>query len=57
MEEENLYREAMENIRELAEDIISECISFAETYDYEKIWVLDRFQEEFAKIRRTKKHI
>ena len=43
-----LYDIALKEVKELAVDVIEQCSYFAEKNDYEKEWVLDRFQEQFS---------
>lgn len=54
MEEELLYKLAMKEMNNLAEDVLNECIEFADNHDYDKEWVIERFQEQFQKVK-TKK--
>ena len=35
----------------LAEDAFNECIEFADSHDYDKEWVIERFQEQFQKVK------
>lgn len=39
-EEKALYDEAMKRMKELAQEVYSECCELAERYDYEKEWVI-----------------
>lgn len=48
-EEKALYDEAMKHMRELAQEVYSECCELAERYDYEKEWVVARFRECFTR--------
>lgn len=45
MEDDKLYRQALEEMKELAERVLEECCEFAEDNDYEKEWDLlyDKF--------------
>ena len=45
---DELYDIALKEVTELAVDVIEQCSYFAETNNYEKEWVLDRFQEQFS---------
>lgn len=36
MEDDKLYRQALEEMKELAERVLEECCEFAEDNDYEK---------------------
>lgn len=54
MEEELFYKLAMKKMNNLAEDVFNECIDFANSHDYDKEWVIERFQEQFQKVK-TKK--
>lgn len=51
MSENELYKKAMSEMNALANDIIEQCVDFADSNDYEKEWVLDRFQEQFSKAK------
>lgn len=48
-EEKALYDEAMKRMKELAQEVYSECCELAERYDYEKEWVILRFRECFTR--------
>lgn len=54
MEEELFYKLAMKEMNNLAEDVLNECIEFADSHDYDKEWVVDRFQEQFQKVKAKK---
>lgn len=45
---DELYDIALKEVTELAVDVIEQCFYFAEKNNYEKEWVLDRFQEQFS---------
>lgn len=49
MEDDKLYMQAMEDVKELVNTVIEQCEEFADEYYYEKHWVVDRFREEFNK--------
>lgn len=51
MRENELYKKAMSEMDDLAKDVIEQCVDFADSNDYEKEWVLDRFQEQFSKAK------
>lgn len=51
MSEDELYEKAMSEMNSLAYDVIEQCVDFADSNDYEKEWVLDRFQEQFLKAK------
>lgn len=51
MEEDELYKTAMLQMRELSCDVIDQCIEFANHNDYNTEWVLDRFQEQFFSVK------
>lgn len=48
-EEKKLYDEAMGRMKELAQEVYSECCEMAERYDYEKDWVIAGFRECFTR--------
>ena len=52
MEEQDLYDTALKEVTELAVDVIEQCVNFATRNDYEKEWVIDRFQEQFSIAKR-----
>lgn len=54
MEEELFHKLAMKEMNNLAEDVLNECIEFADSHDYDKEWVVDRFQEQFQKVKAKK---
>lgn len=49
MTDDNLYKQAMKDVKELVNTVMEQCKEFADEYDYEKFWVADRFREEFNK--------
>ena len=51
MEEDELYKTVMLQMRELSCDVIDQCIEFANHNDYDAEWVLDRFQEQFFSVK------
>lgn len=55
MDENVLYREAMNRIDELVEEVFSICDSVAEENYYERDWVLEVFREKFNKAKRKLK--
>lgn len=54
LNEDDLYKQAVKDVRELAKEVLKECAYFANKYDYEKAWVYDRFREELGKLMRDK---
>lgn len=52
MSDFNLYDQALKEVTELAVDVIEQCIEFANRNNYEKEWVIDRFQEQFSIAKR-----
>lgn len=55
MGEDDLYKQAVKDIRKLVDDVKEQCEQFAEDYQYEKAWVFDRFREELNKSIRESK--
>lgn len=51
MSEDKFYKKAMKEMDDLANDIMEQCIDFANNNDYDQEWVLDRFQEQFSKAK------
>lgn len=47
----DFYNEAIENVDKLCQSALEDCIDFADLYNYDKEWVLDRFQEQFSKLK------
>jgi len=56
MDEDDLYKQAMKDIRRLVDDAKEQCEQFAEEYNYEKDWVFSRFREELNKSIRESKY-
>ena len=52
MEDDKLYRQALEEMKELAERVLEECCEFAEDNDYEKEWVISHFISAFNKLKK-----
>ena len=52
MGEKELYDTALKEVTELAVDVIEQCFDFANRNDYDKEWVLDRFQEQFSRAKK-----
>ena len=52
MNEKEFYNKALKEITELAVDTIEQCADFADRNDYDKEWVIDRFQEQFSIAKR-----
>lgn len=48
MSEKELYNQALKEVTELAVDVIEQCFEFASKHNYDKEWVIDRFQEQFS---------
>lgn len=51
MREKEFYDTALKEVTELAVDVIEQCFDFANRNDYDKEWVLDRFQEQFSRAK------
>lgn len=51
-DESKIYKEAMERIDELVEEVIETCLEVADENHYERVWVLERFREKFNKAKR-----
>lgn len=52
-DDSKLYKEALERIDELVEEVVQTCIEVADENHYERVWVLERFREKFNKAKRT----
>ena len=52
MEDDKLYRQALEQMKELAERVLEDCFEFAEDNDYEKEWVISQFISVFNKLKK-----
>lgn len=52
MSETEIYDKALKEVTELAVDVIEQCADFADRNDYDKEWVIDRFQEQFSIAKR-----
>ena len=52
MREKEFYDTALKEVTELAVDVIEQCFDFANRNDYDKEWVLDRFQEQFSRAKK-----
>lgn len=52
MVERELYDTALKEVTELVVDVIEQCSDFANRNDYDKEWVLERFQEQFSLAKR-----
>ena len=52
MEDDKLYKQALEEMKELAERVLEECCEFAEDNDYEKEWVISHFISAFNKLKK-----
>lgn len=53
MEEKELYNEALKKVNDLIKRAIRECENVAYQYDFEKDWIIDRFSENFNKVRKS----
>ena len=51
MREKEFYDTALKEVTELAVDVIEQCFDFANRNDYDKEWVLDRYQEQFSRAK------
>lgn len=51
MNEKEFYNQAMIDMYYLCKDVILECEDFAKDKDYNVDLVLDRFQEQFSKLK------
>ncbi len=49
MSDDALYKQAVENVKNLVDYVLNEYDVFAEKYDYDREWVRDRFRTEFNK--------
>lgn len=49
MNDNELYKQAVADIKSLVADVKEQCEGFANRYDYDREWVLLRFREEFNK--------
>jgi hypothetical protein len=52
MSDDLLYKKAVKQMRQLAEDVLADVEMFADDNNYDKEWVLERFQEEFSKAKK-----
>lgn len=52
MSDDIIYKQAVKEIKNLAEHVMKDIQEFAEEHDYEKAWVVERFREEFNMIAR-----
>ena len=53
MDEKEFYNKALKEVTELAVDAIELCADFADRNDYDKEWVIDKFQEQFSIAKRN----
>ena len=53
MKEKEFYYVALKEVTELAVDVVEQCSAFADRNNYDKEWVLDRFQEQFLVAKRV----
>lgn len=54
-EDEKVYKQAMERMDELVEEVIQICIDVADENHYEREWVLERFRAKFNSAKRKKR--
>lgn len=54
-EDEKVYKQAMERMDELVEEVIQTCIDVADENHYEREWVLDRFRSKFNSAKRKER--
>jgi hypothetical protein len=55
MGEDDLHKQAMEDIKRLVDNVKEQCEQFADNYDYDKDWVFNRFREQLNKAIRESK--
>ncbi|MBU8773204.1 hypothetical protein [Cytobacillus oceanisediminis] len=51
-DESKLYKEAMERIDELVEEVMQTCEEVADENHYERVWVLEKFRDRFNQAKR-----
>lgn len=51
-DESKLYKEAMERIDELVEEVMQTCEELADENHYERVWVLEKFRDRFNQAKR-----
>lgn len=52
MSDDIIYKQALKEMKNLAEHVMKDIQEFAEEHDYEEEWVVEKFREEFNKIAR-----
>lgn len=52
MSEKELYDTALKEVTELAVNVIEQCCNFADRNNYDKEWVVERFQEQFQRAKK-----
>lgn len=52
MEEQELYNIALKEVTELAIDVLEQCCDFANKNNYDRNWVIERFQEQFQRAKK-----
>lgn len=52
MSDDIIYKQALKEMKNLAEHVMKDIQEFTEEHDYEKTWVVERFGEEFNRISR-----
>ena len=55
MGEEELYKDAMQCINDLVDEVIERCAYVAEVNHFDEQWVLEQFRNAFNKANRNKK--
>lgn len=51
-DDSKLYKEAMERIDELVEEVMQTCEEVADENHYERVWVLEKFRDRFNQAKR-----
>lgn len=51
-DEEKVYKEALNAVDELVQEVLARCDAVAEANHFEPEWVLDRFKERFGRAKR-----
>lgn len=52
-EDDIVYKQAIDDIKNLVNDVIVQCEGFSAEYYYEKDWVFDMFREQLNKTIRS----
>lgn len=53
MSEDKIYKQAMNCINDLVEEVIQRCDDVADENNYERDWVLEQFKNAFNKAKRS----